>query len=40
MAKKRLMVPAEDVDVSAVKYEREEIKGLSLHSLKFVFECV
>ncbi len=36
MAKKRVMVAAENIDASAVKYDREEIKGLShSYSLKF-----
>ncbi len=36
MGKKRLMVPAEEVDLSAVKYEPEPIQGLShtqIHSI-------
>ena len=36
MGKKRVMLPAKDVDLSSVKYEDEVIKGL-LHSLTCFF---
>lgn len=35
MGKKQVMVPVEKVDISAVKYEQEVIKGINLLSGRF-----
>lgn len=41
MGKKRVMVPAEDLDLSAVKYEQEDIHGNDLRAIPHVgFSCI